>query len=72
MATITMQATTNIEIEFSKLKFSQNTKHPKSKVFWGVFFDVGYAGRQGCRPIRQDNQIRLCKVRADMESAPTV
>jgi len=30
-----------------------------------VFFDVGYAGRQGCRPLRQDNQIRLCKVRAD-------
>ena len=32
-----MQATTNIEKEFSKLKFSQNTKHPRSKVF-GVFF----------------------------------
>ena len=37
MATITMQATTNIEKEFSKLIFSQNTKHLKSKVFWGVF-----------------------------------
>ena len=72
MATITIQATTNIEKEFSKLIFSQNTKHPKSKVFWGVFLMlIKYIGCFALSVMlthATSPKVRgICKVRADME-----